>query len=101
MKKGENHKLLDQAGVENLVKQLYSLPHYGAQFRRIKEAVNESEVVITREKPYIMQAKSHWGQSDSAKRPKTLATVAVAGVNRERGFLESLRGWAARKLGWR
>lgn len=82
MERGENHKLLDQTGVENLVKHLCSLQHYGTQFRQVKEVMDDSHVVVMREKSYTMKAKSHWTHGSSVKTPKKLATAEVNQGNR-------------------
>jgi GTPase SAR1 family protein len=60
MKKGEHHMLLDQAGVELLLRQLYSLKHYGKALRDMRQAIDDTQTVVHREKPYVMRARPHW-----------------------------------------
>jgi predicted GTPase len=99
MNKGENHMLLDQAGVEKLVQELYLLPQYGAQFRRVKEVVDESQVVVHREKPHIMQAKAHWTNKESSKRPEKPAAPEKTETQEKKGISFGAVGrWAMKKL---
>ncbi|KAH7401648.1 hypothetical protein BKA66DRAFT_451131 [Pyrenochaeta sp. MPI-SDFR-AT-0127] len=98
MERGENHKLLDPKGVEQLVEKLFALQYYGAQFQRVREVVDESQVTVVREKPYVMQAKPHWIQRNkSGKQPKK---IREAEEKEERGLLREAVGWVGKRIFW-
>jgi hypothetical protein len=59
MEKGESSKLLDRAGVENLVEKLHSLPHYGGRLKDIGMVVDEIQSFEQREKTRDFRGKFH------------------------------------------
>lgn len=67
-KKGENHRLLDQAGVEEMVQKLCTLKHYGGQFRQVRENVDVSQVAPSRERSHYISAKEHWTEGTPRKK---------------------------------
>ncbi|EXJ74841.1 uncharacterized protein A1O5_01537 [Cladophialophora psammophila CBS 110553] len=61
--KGRNEELLDAKGVDKLVKQLYSLKHYGADLRKLRDAVVIAHAASIRERPYHVNARRGYGIS--------------------------------------
>jgi len=75
--KGENHMLLDQTGVELLLRQLYSLKHYGKELRELKQVVDETQTVAYREKPHVIRAQPHF--TDQEPHPKVSRKESASG----------------------
>ncbi|KAH8650654.1 hypothetical protein BGZ60DRAFT_509014 [Tricladium varicosporioides] len=74
IKKGEHHMLLNQAGVEILLRDLYDLRHYGQTLREMGQVIHSSETVVHREKPYVMRARSHWtGEENESDHPAKIS----------------------------
>ncbi|KIW98299.1 uncharacterized protein Z519_01883 [Cladophialophora bantiana CBS 173.52] len=61
--KGRNEEILDAKGVDKLVKQLYSLKHYGADLRKLRDAVVIAHAASIRERPYRINARRGFGIS--------------------------------------
>ena len=101
MNKGEHQMLLDQAGVEILLRELHGLRHYGQTLREMGQVIHSSETVVHREKPYVMRARSHW----TGQEKPGYATVPRRDIpprsdmdNREaRGETKKRRWWS---FGW-
>ncbi|KIW82175.1 hypothetical protein Z517_05202 [Fonsecaea pedrosoi CBS 271.37] len=55
--KGRNEELLDAKGVDKLAKRLYSLKHYGADLRKLRDAVVIAHTASIRERPYRVNAR--------------------------------------------
>ncbi|KAL4989590.1 hypothetical protein BDW68DRAFT_175730 [Aspergillus falconensis] len=59
MAKGENSRLLDRAGVVELVQKMHSLTHYGQMLKDIGIVVDKIQSFERREKPHVLRARSH------------------------------------------
>ncbi|OAP57288.1 hypothetical protein AYL99_08026 [Fonsecaea erecta] len=59
----KNEELLDAKGVDKLVKRLYSLKHYGADLRKLRDAVVIAHAASIRERPYRVNARRGYGIS--------------------------------------
>jgi GTPase SAR1 family protein len=115
MKKGEDQMLLNQAGVEMLVQDLYTLPHYGKALRDMGQVIRNVQTVVHREKPYVMRARSHWTGEEEAGSVTTSKTKEAARKsskkNKEKGTEAEtqalaqqngggFRGWVRDSLQW-
>ncbi|KIY01181.1 uncharacterized protein Z520_02733 [Fonsecaea multimorphosa CBS 102226] len=60
---GRNEELLDATGVDKLVKQLYSLKHYGADLRKLRDTVVIAHNASIRERPYRVNVRRGVGIS--------------------------------------
>ena len=59
-KKGEMHRLLDQAGIEPLIEKLYGLKHYGEAMQQMREVEEKTSLAPYRERPHFAQSASQW-----------------------------------------
>ncbi|KAL4860826.1 hypothetical protein BDV12DRAFT_204647 [Aspergillus spectabilis] len=58
MENGEDSKLLDQAGVEKLLSELYSLPHYGKDLKAIQTVLSRTQLFEQRERSHVYRTKT-------------------------------------------
>ncbi|KAI0128639.1 hypothetical protein BJ170DRAFT_338008 [Xylariales sp. AK1849] len=60
MKKDENHQLLDQNRVEQLMRRLYNLKYNGSILRNMQKVINAAPNISHREKPHVMRTRPFW-----------------------------------------
>jgi GTPase SAR1 family protein len=89
-KKGEESRLLDQAGIEDCVRKLHSLKRYGESLRNAGKVVFASQAAVHREKPYVMRARPHFTGEEAGHE-----TVRVD--HREK---QEQKGWIRRRWRW-
>jgi GTPase SAR1 family protein len=90
MEENQSHKLLDQVGVENLLRELYGLKHYGKSLQKSAEVVQAARAVVYRERPYLTQAKRHW----------TGVEEEPAGQTEVRTHSGGFQNWDPRRIIW-
>ncbi|KAK3367679.1 hypothetical protein B0H63DRAFT_489620 [Podospora didyma] len=78
MKKGEDHMLLNQAGIEILLQELHDLKHYGQTLRDMGRVIHSSQTVVHREKPFVMRARSHWTGGEEEPEYATVSRSTTA-----------------------
>lgn len=83
MKHDPNCRLLDEQGVNDLVKQLYRLKHFGAELRKVKEGITAAHEATYRERPYrVKGSRGHSGAFQATKSgggvPRTTSVVRKA-----------------------
>lgn len=66
---GNDEELLDATGVDGIVKQLYSLKHYGADLRKLRDVVAIAHAATYRERPYRVNASRAYGNPSSVLGP--------------------------------
>ncbi|KAL3441270.1 hypothetical protein BJX65DRAFT_313944 [Aspergillus insuetus] len=76
--KGENSKLLDQAVVEESVKKLHGLPHYGRNLKDIGMVVDRIQYPEPRERRRVFRPKPH-DSKETQKRKDPQEVVASRG----------------------
>jgi hypothetical protein len=59
MNNNANFKPLDEAGVERLVKELYSLKHFGKSLQNIKNVTAKAHQATYRERPHRLPRNQH------------------------------------------
>lgn len=59
------HRPLDEAGVANVVKSLYELPHYGADLKKLAQVVGNAYESNFRERPYRISRRQHWREEEA------------------------------------
>ncbi|KAH8693604.1 hypothetical protein BGW36DRAFT_361457 [Talaromyces proteolyticus] len=100
MEQGDSQKLLDQAGVEGLMQQLYSLQYYGSQLRQAKQVLDRIGVVTNREKTQVVRANAHFTErGERAIETKKAAAVTVKDIGERRTASNSWTGWTVSTLG--
>jgi hypothetical protein len=73
MESDEGCQLLDEDGVDQLVKKLYSLKHYGESLREIRDVVEVAHAATYREKPYRVRERNQWAMTGLSNRPKKVS----------------------------
>jgi hypothetical protein len=81
--KDPNCGLLDEQGVNDLVSQLYSLKHFGAELRKVKEGITAAHEATYRERPYRVKGSRGHSSAFQATRsgggvPRTTSVVRKA-----------------------
>lgn len=59
-KSNSRARLLDEAGVAQLVQRLYNLPHYGAMLKNLAKVVGRAYEATFRERPYRIRGNTYW-----------------------------------------
>jgi hypothetical protein len=68
-KTNPNCRVLDEAGVAQLVQKLYNLPHYGQMLNDLAQVVGRAYEATFRERPYRIRGKAYWmGDSHKGER---------------------------------
>ncbi|KAI0592753.1 hypothetical protein F4775DRAFT_83035 [Biscogniauxia sp. FL1348] len=71
MEKGDSSKVIDDVGVQQLVKSLYGLPHFGKDLENIVKSQDKAAEATYRERTYNVSAGAHWSRNGQAKpRPR-------------------------------
>ena len=69
LEQGKNEELLDANGVDKIVKQLYSLKHYGSDLRKLRDVVAFAHAATYRERPYRVRAARGYNSSSMSWGP--------------------------------
>ncbi|KAI5925160.1 hypothetical protein F4810DRAFT_91550 [Camillea tinctor] len=71
MDDGDSSKVIDDVGVQQLVKSLYGLPHFGKDLQTIVKNQEKAAEATYRERTYNVSAGAHWARNGQPKpRPR-------------------------------
>jgi hypothetical protein len=59
----DGYTVLDEAGVDAVVRKLYGLKHFGAQLKTVKNAIASAHAATYRERPYRVGSHKHYSSS--------------------------------------
>lgn len=76
MEKVTEELLLDQDCVNIMMKDLYSLKHYGAMLSDMCDIIHSLPSGANRERAYIMRARDHWNNPRNRHTPNKASTTA-------------------------
>lgn len=76
MEKGAEELLLDQEGVDIMMKDLYSLKHYGAMLSDLSNFTHSLPAGANRERAHILRARDHWENPQKHRRSNKTSTQA-------------------------
>lgn len=79
-------RLLDEAGVDRLVKKLYNLKHFGSNLESVKRNITEAHEATYREMPYRVpvRGKTFWKPDFQTAQPPSRPTMSHALVPYQR-----------------
>ncbi|KAI1635356.1 hypothetical protein F4809DRAFT_614425 [Biscogniauxia mediterranea] len=71
MENGDSSRVIDDLGVQQLVKSLYGLPHFGKDLENIVKSQEKAAEATYRERSFNVSAGAHWNRNGQAKpRPR-------------------------------